>query len=88
MRYYLRNGVLRICSGNWQKIFSINKYSTLLHDSEWPFGASLLHVPKEIVFDALKLKLKLTFLIASSAALRSSALSLPSPSLSKSFDIT
>ena len=36
-----------------QEVLSINKDSTLLHNSEGAFSSSLLNVPEEFVFNAL-----------------------------------
>lgn len=40
-----------ICDG--QEIFSIYKYTTLLHNSERSLSTSLFHIPKEFVFNTI-----------------------------------
>ncbi len=96
--------MLRVSSSNVIKVIAIDDHATLLHDAEWALRSRLFHIPNHLVIyplhkhktmiivairhhDEANLE-KLTLRIASSASFLSLALSLPSPSLSNSLEIT
>ena len=51
--HVITDGVTRVCTSHGQEVLRIDEDTTLLHDSEWSFRASLLNIPYEFVFNAL-----------------------------------
>ena len=80
----LFKGVIRIGGRYRKEIFAVDENTPLLQNAEGSVRASLLHIPKELVLDALRNQLVplLTFLMPSRAIFLSSASSFPFPSAS------
>ena len=91
-----RRGVIGVSVSNWQEVIVIKNNSSFLHNSEGAKSARLLNIPHHFIVNTLQLwkkklrkaMLRLTLRMPSMAFLRSAVFSLPSPSLSKSFEMT